>query len=120
MEELATRLGVSKGAISQWESGKIEKLTAANLLKLAEELEVSARWIWLYKNKGGGPIPMGQEAHLEPEESDLVETFKLLTPEARDILLTDAHKYLRLAAKQQSPTRANPFPQPAKSKKPVR
>lgn len=118
-EQLAARLGVTKSAISQWESGRITALTAENLVKLADALEVSARWIWLWKERNGSPIPMGRPTHLEPDESDLVETFKLLQPEARDILLTDAHKYLRLAASQQTPTKANPFPK-SKPRKPIK
>lgn len=119
MDQLADKVGVSKSAISQWEHGKIENLSAANLLKLAEVLEVSPRWIWLYKNDHGEPIPMGKEAHLDPDESDLVETFKVLEPEFRDELIGDAHKYLRLSAKQQ-PSRTNPFPKAGKPKKPVK
>lgn len=119
MEQLAARIGVSKSAISQWERGRIDKLSAENLLKLAEALEVSPRWIWLWKDSKGKTIPMGKEAHLEPDESDLVETFKVLEPDFRDELLGDAHKYLRLSAKQQ-PSRTNPYPQAPKPKKPVR
>jgi transcriptional regulator with XRE-family HTH domain len=119
-EQLAVKIGVTKSAISQWESGRISALTAENLIKLADALEVSARWIWLWKERGGDHIPMGRPVHLEPDQSDLLETFKLLPVESRDVLLDDAHKYLRIAASQQ-PSKANPFPAGAKRhKKPVR
>lgn len=120
LEKLADKLGVTKSAISQWESGRIENLSAANLLKLSEELEVSPRWLWLYKEDDGTPIPPGTPLHLDPDESDLVQTFKVLKPEFRDELLGDAHKYLRLSASQQQPSRTNPFPKAPKPKKPVR
>lgn len=120
MEQLADRIGVSKGAISQWESGKIEALTSGNLLKLASTLEVSERWIWLWKELDGTDIPMGRPLHLEPDQSDLVETFKLLEPKFQDALLGDAHKYLKLSASQQKPSRANPYPDHHPHKKRVK
>jgi transcriptional regulator with XRE-family HTH domain len=120
MEALAKKIGVTKSAISQWEHGKIDNISADNLLKLAAALEVSPRWLWLWKDEKGRPIPMGKEFHLDPDESDLVETFKVLEPDFRDELLGDAHKYLRLSAKQQQPSRANPYPTAPKPKKPVR
>lgn len=119
-EKLAQKLGVSKGTISQWEANTIERMTAPNLLKLCAELEVSPLWIWEYKDRDGNPLPMGVPRHLEPEQSDLVETYNLLEPELRDALIDDAHKYLRLSAKQQQPSRGNPFPRSPKPKKPVR
>ena len=116
MDQLAEKVGVTKSSISQWESGKIENLTSGNLLKLADELEVSARWIWLWKETSGSDIPMGRPQHLEPDESALVDTFKLLEPQFRDALLADANKYLGFAAPQQ-PSRANPYPKAMKARK---
>ena len=119
-EQLAKAVGVSKGAISQWEANTIERLNAPNLLRLASRLEVSARWLWEYEDELGHPIPMGQPHHLEPDQADLVETFKLLEPKFQDALLGDAHKYLRFSASQQQPSRGNPYPRAPKPKKPVR
>lgn len=118
-EQLGKRIGVTKGAISQWEAGDIKSLKAENLLRLADEVEVSVRWVVQGRDKDGRLIPMGRPQHLDPEESDLVETFKLLEPQMRDALISDAHKYLRLSAAQQ-PNRTNPYPQVPKPKKPVR
>lgn len=118
MEQLAARVGVTKSAISQWERGGIETMKAHHLLKLAKVLEVSPNWLWEWKDDQGEPIPMGPEKHLDPEQSDLVETYKILKPEFRDALLGDAHKYLKLSATE--PNRNNPFPRAPKPKKPVR
>ena len=119
-EQLAKAIGVSKGAISQWEANTIENLKAPHLMKLSEALEVSARWLWDYKNKDGTILPMGRPTHLEPDVSGLVETFKLLEPQFRDLLLDDAQKYLRRSAPQK-PSRANPYPgDPKPPKKPVK
>ena len=116
-QQVADLVGVSKGAISQWESGKIEDLKADNILKLADVLEVSARWIWHYKDASGKVIPMGRPTRLDPDESALIETFKLLEPRMQDAILDKANEYLRLSASQQKPSRANPYPKPLKSKK---
>lgn len=116
-DDLAKRVGVTKGAVSQWESGKIKDLTADTLLKLADAVEASERWLLLGKDHQGKDIPMGRPRHLDAETADLVDTYIQLPERVRDELLSDAHKYLRITAPQQ-PTRANPFV--AKHKKPVR
>lgn len=116
-EQLAAKVGVTKSAISQWERGGIEKLTAANMLKLAKTLEASAEWLWYGKDEHGKDIPMGMPQHLDPDASALIETYKLLEPEFRDALIGDANKYLRISASQQKPSRANPYPKAVKPKK---
>lgn len=115
-DQLAKKIGVSKGAISQWEANTIANLKAPHLMRLADTLEVSARWLWEYKDRQGNIFPMGRPTHLEPDLSDLVETFRLLEPDFKDALLGDAHKYLKLSASQK-PSRANPYPGDHKPKK---
>lgn len=119
-EKLAELVGVSKGAVSQWEAGDIKSLKAQNLMRLSEVTETSPRWLILGKERDGTPIQMGRPTHLDPEASDLVETFRLLEPQFRDALVQDAHKYLRLSAAQQKPSRTDPYPQAPKVKKSVR
>jgi transcriptional regulator with XRE-family HTH domain len=118
MEQLADKVGVTKGAVSQWEHGKIDSMKAHHLLRVATVLEVSPRWLWEYQTDRGETIPMGAETHLDPDQSDLLETFKILKPEFRDALLGDAHEYLKRSATE--PSRANPYPRAPKPKKSVR
>lgn len=110
-EQLASKVGVSKGAVSQWESGTIKTLSAESLLKLADAVEASERWIMLGKDDQGHDIPMGKPTHLDPDASDLIETYIQLPEHAREELRSDAHKYLRISAPQQA-TKANPYPRP--------
>lgn len=108
MDQLAGKVGVSKSAISQWERGRIETMKAHHLLNLAKVLEVSPTWLWEWKDDKGQPVPMGRESHLDPDQSALLDTFKLLEPKFRDALIGDANKYLKLS--DQQPSRANPYP----------
>ena len=110
MDQLAGLIGVSKGAVSQWESGKIKDLSADNLLKLSDALEVAARWIWEWKLPNGEMIPMGKPKYLQIDEADLIETFQLLDPQYQEELVGKAHEYLKRSAAQQRPSRANPYP----------
>jgi transcriptional regulator with XRE-family HTH domain len=108
-DQLAAKVGVSKGAVSQWEGNIIRGLTAENLFKLSDAVEANARWILVGKEPDGREIPMGKPLHVDPEESDLLYTFRQLPEPAKEELLTDAHKYLRLTSAR--PTKANPYPQ---------
>lgn len=115
-DQLAKRIGVSKGAISQWETGLIKGLTAENLMKLADAVEASERWIMMGKDRDGRDIPMGRPMHLDPDAADLIQTYIQLPEHVRDELRSDAHKYLRITAPQQA-TKANPYPRPVKKPK---
>jgi len=44
-EQVAHRVGVSRGVISQWETGLIEKIAAAHLAGCAKVLRVSLDWL---------------------------------------------------------------------------
>lgn len=44
-QQLATKLGVTKGAVSQWERGNTKNLKLAHLFKLSDALDVAARWL---------------------------------------------------------------------------
>lgn len=114
-EQFGKLVGVSKGAVSQWEAGDIKGLKAENIMALSIAADVSALWVLKGRNEDGTPIPMGRPTHLDPDSSDLVETFRALPEQSRDELIAHAHKLLRNAALQH-PSRTNPFPQ-AKHKK---
>jgi len=45
--ELARRVGVSKGAVSQWEDGTVKDLRLPNLFAIEDATGFSARWIAL-------------------------------------------------------------------------
>ena len=102
-EQLASKSGVTKGAVSQWEQGVIKSLNAISLFALADALEVNARWIAM------GDRPPTRPAHVTPEESDLLVTFRSLNAAAQEELLSKAHEYQRIT-NQAAPSRASPYP----------
>ncbi|GEM_PF-3405955 len=44
-DQLAAKLGVTKGAVSQWECGKTKNLKLVHIFKLSDALDVAARWL---------------------------------------------------------------------------
>lgn len=63
--ELGKRVGVTKGAVSQWENGNINNLRMANLFAIEDATGFRARWIAL----GQGPARVTERA-LSPVEFD--------------------------------------------------
>ena len=46
-EDLADAAGVSKAAVSQWETGQTKDVKLEHLFKIADKLKVQARWLAL-------------------------------------------------------------------------
>lgn len=86
---LGKKIGVSKGAISQWENGNVNNLKMANLFAMEDATGFHARWLALDE----GPQRLSSAAPT-PEEFD-----------ARAELLDDSGlaTILRLAADKLSP-----------------
>jgi transcriptional regulator with XRE-family HTH domain len=116
MEELASKVGVSKGLIAQWEDNKIKDFKASNLFRLSDVLDCNTRWLLYAKDNSGRDLPMGKPRHLTPDAAQLVDTFDQLPAQAREELLDDAQKYLRLTAPHNSP-KSGPTGQPQKPRK---
>ena len=87
-EKLGKRIGVSKGAISQWENGDVKNLKMENLFALEDATGFSARWIALEQ----GPERV-DSTPFTPEEFDSKR--QALGPE-------EITSLLRLAADQLS------------------
>jgi transcriptional regulator with XRE-family HTH domain len=111
MEVLASKVGVSKGLIAQWEDNQIKDFKASNLFKLSDVLECNTRWLLYAKDNDGRDLPMGKPRHLTPDAAQLIDAFEQLPLQAREELLDEAQKYLRLTATH------NPKSQSQKSRK---
>ena len=49
-DELGSRLGVSKGAISRWEHGEVENIKRSVIAKMAEIFQVTPVWLMGYED----------------------------------------------------------------------
>src|SRR5690625_4011210 len=63
--QLAARVGVSRGAVGNWELGKGVK--RENLRRIAEEFDISFDWL----ATGRGDVPVGDEPAPEPDHPPL-------------------------------------------------
>lgn len=102
-ETLASQIGVTKGAISQWENGTVKTIRPENLFALADYYRVEPRWIVF----GDGPMRSAERAAADALESQLLEMYRALPDDYRAMLLADANKYLAHARPGKSA--ANPF-----------
>lgn len=87
--ELAKRVGVSKGAVSQWEADDVKNLRLPNLFAMADATGFSARWI----GTGEGP-EKPEQAPLTPQGFDL---------QISELSSNELAALLRLAAEQIAP-----------------
>lgn len=72
--DLAKKVGVTRGAVSQWESGKVENIRPENLIALADALEVTVRWLATGK---------GAKEGLSPDAREVAERYASSAPAKR-------------------------------------
>lgn len=85
-QQLADRVGVSRGAVSLWESGEIREIGAEHLMELARALRTSAEWL-MYN---GDKPPAVEPAPPGTMDPDLADAWALLTPSQRRALIDQA------------------------------
>lgn len=79
-DQLASRLGVSRSAIAQWESGRIDPLRK-NLQRIAEVLNTSHVY-----------LATGQTGKLLDDELSLIQLYRACEPKDRQLLLCTAKR----------------------------
>lgn len=99
--QLAEKIGVSPGMVAQYEQDMVKDIGNLTMLKIIEVLEVSGRWI------SYGTPPMNPAEYVTLEESDLLHTYRELSPEAQDKLREKAHEWHEIAGPK-ARTRAHP------------
>lgn len=87
--EIARRLGVTRGAVTHWYSGRSEP-AGATLALLADSLGVSARWLVSgvgderpYAAAPAATGPRGRPSPAGDVEAAMLEAFRALTPDAQ-------------------------------------
>lgn len=83
-EKLARKIGVTKGSVSQWEIGDIKNIEIPRFFKLADALDVEARWLAI----GDGPEErIKKSTGLSHEMNALAAKITALPKEKRDLLV---------------------------------
>jgi len=101
---LARRLKCSRAVIHKYLNGKSKQIEALLLFEMADELDVSARWLLLPDQP-----TMNKERSLGPDENLALNIFAQLSPDARGAWFRQGEDLIRL----QPPliaTPATPFP----------
>ena len=95
-EQLGRSAGVTRSAISQWETGTVDSVEAATLNRAARALGVSIDWLLSgAPNAVGEGEPLGYLATLPP---DLLELWPQLTASQQGQILDQVRALATLAA----------------------
>lgn len=97
---LAREVGCSIGIINQIELGKVSEVKQILLFKIADVLEVNARWLAIGV---GTPIKW---VNITPDERHLLDIFKALSAPMQDSLL---HMAAAMPTEQTAPSPTDPF-----------
>lgn len=65
-EQLGDRVGVTHGAVSQWETGAVSRISATNLRRTASVLRVSLDWLLSGEDGPGLPTMPETTSRLRP------------------------------------------------------
>lgn len=100
--ELARRVGVTPGAVTQWLTGETKSLKGTTLVNIANALNVSSQWL----ETGAGGI--SKPEHLDLDEQALLSVARELTPANLSALMSIAIT-LRSSQTDSGQTAATPF-----------
>lgn len=92
-DQLARRVGVSRSAVAQWETGRAGQLTG-NLARIAAVLETSVEYL-MHGNDKLAPLQA-----LQGDEAALLRLYRDCDPEDRQILLRTARRFARDATRR--------------------
>src|SRR6266567_4720902 len=92
-EQLANAVGVSRSAVTQWETGRAGQVTT-NLTRIAEVLEVGVEYLMYGDNKRGPVEPrMG-------DELALLRLYRECSAEDRQLLLRTARRLVAVSRRE--------------------
>lgn len=100
-DELASRSGVTRSAVSQWETGAISSIEAGTLLRAAKALSVSLDWLL-------SGADHAVEEHAEEYQSvptELLRGWSRLTASQRSAVLAEISRLADLADEIRKETR---------------
>lgn len=103
VQALATKVGCTKQALYNYLRGDSKQIEVFLLFDLADQLNISARWLLL----GDGPPGKGQQ--LTPEDQRVLNLSALLSDGQRDLWLSQGEE-IRKRAPALVASVADPFP----------
>ena len=83
LEELGQRVGVGKSTVRKWETGAIANMRRDKIAKLADALGTTVMDIM---GMDIGSVPPSDVLALSPDESQLVEDYRGLTPPGQEYI----------------------------------
>lgn len=98
--DLSRRMGINRQTVNRWTTGKGDKIQPEMLVKLADALNVSLRWL------ATGTGEMAKEARLTHQEIEILALWKSLPSAARDHWLSQGRDLASLLGKNGA---NNPF-----------
>jgi transcriptional regulator with XRE-family HTH domain len=84
-DELATRVGVSRSAVAQWETGRTGQVTA-NLSRIATALDVNVEYLMFGDDKRAAA------AVRQGDELAMLRLYRECSPDDRQLLLRTARR----------------------------
>ena len=91
---LATRVGVSRSAVAQWETGRSGQV-GSNLTQIAVVLDVGVEHLLLGGGAAAVAAELGWQERLPGDELALLRLYRLCTADDRAVLVRTAHAFAR-------------------------
>ena len=91
---LASRVGVSRSAVAQWETGRSGQV-GSNLTQIAVVLGVGVEHLLLGSGAAAVAAELGWQERLPGDELALLRLYRLCSPEDRAMLMRMAHAFSR-------------------------
>lgn len=101
--DLARAIKAKPQVVNKWFHGRTAKISAVDLFKLTEALDVSARWLLFGKGQ------VARYTELTPDEWVVISIYRNLPEEWREDWLTQGNRTLNRLT--DSPSRTVPFKQ---------
>lgn len=87
---LAKRVGVTRNAVTQWETGATKEIPFPTLVKVADALNVNGRWVAI------GDCPPSRAKFPTSDEAELLELYGKLGEEGKEGVIALLRKLVKL------------------------
>lgn len=99
---LAARVGVSRSAVAQWETGRSGQV-GSNLAQIASVLEVGIEHLLLGRGSAAVVAELGLSEGLPADELALLRLYRQCSASDRAVLVRTAHAFAKARASSNAP-----------------